>query len=353
MAQRLVRCSSEKEEQVDRTWGAMGRVAWLGAVIVATSFAATTARADTPVDARDLFARGRDLRAHGDCTTAVAVFRRAYEVYPAGLGSLRNIAECEESMGHFASARRAWLDLKRALLANRDAKYEGWAEDAEQGDARLAAKVATLTIGVDVVTASGETVPGEATEVTINGEPLTSGLVGMPLERDPGRYIVRVASGRAAHPEERVVELGAGDARRVTLRLVVAAHPPAASEAATSAPRGEMHAQPARRTAAWIAMGIGAVGLVGAGIALGVYESNLGALQDVCGSTASCASSLRARAQPIEDRGNTAGTLVNVFGAVGLIGAASGIVLFATSSPQSARTALVVSPMGVSAIERF
>jgi hypothetical protein len=328
--------------------------ALLGLLIIASALVPSLARADAPADARDLFARGRDLRVHGDCASAVAVFRRAYEVYPAGLGSLRNIAECEESIGHFASARRAWLDLNRALLTNRDGKYEGWAEDAEHGAARLAGKVATLTVEVESVTAGGETAPAQGVEVTLNGEVLAPGLVGAPLERDPGRYIVRVASARAAAPEERVVELAAGDTRRVTLRVVLATpHEPAASVLATSAPNGETHAQTTKRTVAWIAMGVGGAGIIGAGIGLALYQTALGDLQDLCFSTVSCPTSQRSRAQAIEDRGNTASTLVNVFGAVGLIGIASGIALFATSYPRSGATSLVVSPMGISVIERF
>ena len=86
---------------------------------------------------RILFARGRELRLRGDCASAVPLFRRAFDLYPTGLGSLRNFAECEESLGHRASAREAWLDLGRALLANRDPKYSGWALDAEQEADRL------------------------------------------------------------------------------------------------------------------------------------------------------------------------------------------------------------------------
>ena len=88
------------------------------------------ARADAVSDAKDLFTRGRELRTQGDCRNAVGVFRKAYELYPEGLGSLRNLAECEESLGHFASSRRAWLDLSRALLTFPDRKYDGWDKDA-------------------------------------------------------------------------------------------------------------------------------------------------------------------------------------------------------------------------------
>jgi hypothetical protein len=108
-------------------------------LLAALLSASTPARADTRSDAQDLFARGRELRLHGDCASAVPLFRRALDLYPTGLGSLRNFAECEESLGHLASAREAWLDLGRALLTNRDPKYTGWALDAEQGAERLRA----------------------------------------------------------------------------------------------------------------------------------------------------------------------------------------------------------------------
>ena len=110
-------------------------------------------------DAKDLFTRGRELRVRGDCAQRGRAVRKAYELYPAALGSLRNEAECEESLGRFASARRAWVDLKRALLTNADPKYDGWTQDADQAAARLAPKLATLTIDVNVVAPGGEAAP--------------------------------------------------------------------------------------------------------------------------------------------------------------------------------------------------
>jgi hypothetical protein len=125
----------------------------LTAAALAAALMPSIARADAASDAKDLFSRGRDLRSGGDCQGALVVFRKAYEIYPAGLGSLRNIAECEESLGHFATARRAWQELKRALPMHSESKYEGWSEDAEQGAARVAPKVATLTVDTEASSA--------------------------------------------------------------------------------------------------------------------------------------------------------------------------------------------------------
>src|ERR1700761_8656544 len=92
------------------------RVAWLFATTaIATTLPPRAARADSAAEAKELFGHARELRGHGDCAGAVPLFRKAYEMYPAGLGSLRNLAECEESLQKFASARHAWLDLKQAL----------------------------------------------------------------------------------------------------------------------------------------------------------------------------------------------------------------------------------------------
>jgi hypothetical protein len=85
-----------------------------GCLVLASSLAAPGVRAD-PLDAKDMFAQARGLPLQGQCARSLPLFRRAYAMYPAGLGSLRNIAECEEELGHFASARRAWLDLQLAL----------------------------------------------------------------------------------------------------------------------------------------------------------------------------------------------------------------------------------------------
>src|SRR5437867_2115144 len=109
------------------------RVAAPAVAILLTTLTAPPALASPETDAKDLFARGRELRANNDCGSAAPLFRKAWTVYPQGLGSLRNLAECEEQLGHFASSRRAWLDLKRALItAPNDPKYDGWDKDSEE-----------------------------------------------------------------------------------------------------------------------------------------------------------------------------------------------------------------------------
>jgi hypothetical protein len=340
------------------------RLALLGAALIAVlggTLVPAVARADPASDAKDLFAHGRELRASGDCAGAIVLFRKAYDLYPEGLGNLRNLAECEESLGLFASARRAWLDLSRALLTQRDTKYEGWDKDAADAASRLAPKLSSLTLEVTAVDRRGEAASAGGVEVTLDGETLASGLVGTPLERDPGRHVVRIAGPRVETPVESAVDLAAGDTKRVALRVVVTPEAMAQAEASLGAPfpeargvaedAGAERARRTRRTLGWFALGAGGVALVGAGISLAVRQSALGTLKGQCGpDLTGCDPTLR----PTASTGRTASTLFDVLGVVGLVGAGTGSVLLWTSgrAPQ-ARLVLTPTLGGASAAWTF
>jgi hypothetical protein len=274
-------------------------------------------------------------------------------VYPAGLGSLRNIAECEEALGHFATARRAWLDLQRDLLSVRENKYEGWGEDAAQAAARLAPKVATLIIDAGAVTATGQGVPLQRVEVSINGEPLNPSLLHTPLERDPGRYLVRAGSGGSRPPAERAVELVSGEVETVDLRVVVDA--PGGFAPAAADRRGA-----ALRTAAWIGVGVGTASLAGAGIAALVRQSALDDLNQECGgSTTPCnppagnSADEQKKVRGVDERGHAAATWVNVLTVTGVVGLSAAAVTYVLSRSRSSQIALMVSPGTVSAVGEF
>jgi hypothetical protein len=327
-----------------------------GSAVLLLFLVPRAALADALSDAKDLFVEGRDLRARGDCAGAIVLFRKAHDLYPAGLGTLRNIAECQESLGQFASARRTWLDLKRDLLTNTSPRYDGWARDAEQAAARLAPKLATIRLDLSVVRTNGEPAPADGVEVTLNGEPIATGLAGTPLERDPGRYVVRVAGRRVTAPEERTVDLLEGEAKSVALRVVLAetprpsdAPPGPAPVSAVSSSDKDTHEDSLRRTAAWIAIGAGATSLVAAGISFAVLAVAKDDVDSGCPGHTLCDQLL----MPAYDRGRTASTLVNVFLPIGLVGVAGGVVLLTTSPRHDAPATVAVSPTGVWAFGRF
>ncbi len=316
------------------------------AVAMAASSLAGLASADGESDAKDLFTRGREMRAHGDCAGALKEFRKAVAIYPSGLGSFRNIAECEEQLGHWASARRTWIDLKRALLTTQDHKYDGWDVEAEAAAARLAPKLARLTVDVVVTNKKGEAPATDKSPVVIfvNDEALQGSLVGTALDRDPGPYRVRVERSQTHEggPPEESVTLTPGDDKHLKFRVnevealdATFVPPPAPPEDTNSG----------RRTAGWISLGVGAASLVGAGVSLLVRQSAASDLDSACASHHGCSPSL----QSTVDRGHLASTLTNVFGAVGVFGVGAGAVLILTSpapsSGMQAQPVLVVRPL--------
>lgn len=304
------------------------------------------AAADAESDAKDLFARGRDLRGRGDCAQASPLFQKAWRIYPQGLGSLRNFAECEEELGHFASSRRAWLDLKRALLtAPNDPKYEGWDKDAEDAAERLKPKVALVTVDVTVRTPESEGPANEKSgvELLVNGEPVAPNLMGTPLERDPGLYTIRVQAPDA-QPVEQQVSLVAGDNKRVALRIV---RTPKEAAGIDGGYPGEESAGSGRKTLGWIAVGVGGAALVGSGVTFLLRGAAKSDLEAACGPDYenTCPSSKQAERDDAVDRGKLMGTLSPILLGVGVVGVGAGIALIVTAPKSGASQAgLTVVP---------
>jgi hypothetical protein len=313
-------------------------------ITLALSLAPRPARADTQAEAKDLFLRGRALRVAGDCTSALPLFRRAHTLFPAGLGSLRNEAECEETRGRFASARRAWRDLAAALPSHSETKYEGWAQDAEQAIARLGARVATVVVDVDAVGPDGSARPRLAVVITLNGEVLDQAAIGAALERDPARYEVRVTVGEQT--QERFVDVAPGETEHVRFRVVVPDAAPRAAPAAATAIDRSRAEHGVSRTIGWTALGVGGASAVAAGVALLVRQAALDDFYAKCPKDRCSPTADSATIESIHSRGVTATTLANVFGAVGLVGLVAGGVVLATDAARPARAALVVAPNG-------
>lgn len=301
--------------------GSRARRVTVAAALALTALVVAPRASATPeTDAKDLFARGRELRTNNDCGSAAPLFRKAWTIYPQGLGSLRNLAECEEQLGHFASARRAWLDLKRALItAPNDPKYDGWDKDAEESAARLKPKVATFVVDVYVKSPEGEALANDKSgvEVFVNGESVGTTLVGTPLERDPGSYLIRAQTADAA-PVEQTVALSAGDNPRITIRLTVIPKPKPAFISVDHS---------TRRTLGYVVAGVGAAALVGSGVTFLLRSGALSDVDERCPTHQDCPSDL----QDTVDTGKTMSTLTTVLLPVGVVGLAAGVVMILTS----------------------
>jgi hypothetical protein len=284
----------------------------------------TVAPAAWAEDSETFFAQGRTLRQAGKCADAIVAFRRAFELKPLGLGSLRNVAECEEELGQFASARADWWSLRRAVIQSNEPKYDGWDRDAEAAYKRLEPKVAHLTVKVTGYSP-------ENARVSIDGKPLDPRLVGVELERDVGPHTVEAAYGGAAPVSEKR-ELLTGAHEVVTLVIPVPKTPPrtGAPVGAPEVPEGGTDTgNKALRGAGIAALAVGGVGLVGAAISLAMRQSALAAFDGPCAAMnyMNCDPSLR----PELTKGQLASTLLGVFGAVAGVGLVVGIPLVVVS----------------------
>jgi hypothetical protein len=294
----------------------------LGCALVAVvALAASPAYAD---DGEAFFAQGRSLRSQGKCAEAIITFRRAFEVKPEGLGSLRNVAECEEELGQFASARTDWWGLRRAALQSNEPKYANWDKDAEAAYARLEGKVARITIKL-----VGHT---ENAQVSIDGKPLDPRLVGVELERDLGPYTVQVNYG-AATPVVEHRTLMAGAKETVTLTLPDPALNPA--KPGDDVPVAATHGSggTGMRNAGIALVAIGAASFIGMGISIGVRAgaiSNFSNCQ-VGGSYVNCPPSLMGE----ESTGQQASTAATALAIIGAAGVAVGVPLIIVGSRNS------------------
>jgi hypothetical protein len=317
------------------------------AVVIACSAAAgallvpVLAWADAADQAKALFVEARALRAADKCAEAIPLFRHALELYPAGLGSERNIAECEEQLGHVAAARRTWAELEQALAQNREPKYADWTHDADEAAARLAGRVARLT--VDVGASNAAPFPTDApAAVTVNGSPLAASRWGTPLEVDPGHYVVRYER----EPQEvQALDLAPGESREVTLRGSVTTAP-AAALARVPAPADPR--QPLR-IGGWVSTSMGVASFIGAGISGLVANDARRQLDGRCSTHTECPDDLR----PAYSRGKGATAAANVLLGAGAGGVATGAVLFVLGHGLSPKGEVTVTPNGVAVAGKF
>ena len=129
-----------------------------------------------------------------------------------------------------------------------------------------------------------------------------------------------------------------------------AAVPPPTPVAIAVAPDVPRQPSSPLRTGAWVAFGVGTAGLAGAVVSLVVRQSAMNDLERRCPQFAAAPCDPASASAITSDvkRGHAASTLLDVFGAVGVAGAVTGVVLWVGSPRHPASTGLFVSPAGVS-----
>jgi hypothetical protein len=251
------------------------------------------------------------------CEEARDAFKRAYALYPAGLGALRNLAYVEQNLGLIASAARSFRELTRRAPLDSNPARRLWADFARKEYEALAPRIPHVTIEV----------PAERPEqmtLTLDGNALPEAAWGTALEVDPGRHTLR-AEGPNYLPFEASFDLAEREEKRLRVVLKAkVAEPPAVTEAAL--PQTEQDASSQKvRIIPLVVAGAG-VATVGVGLVLGYVA--IQKRKDACGDSHFCEPEALESGRSVA----RASTIVTSIGAATLAG---GLVWYFLDAPKA------------------
>jgi hypothetical protein len=254
---------------------------------------------------------------------ALAAFRASYQIV-ASPNSHLMVARALRDLGRNVEAYAEYDAVLREAAAKGE-KYESAGHAAAEERDEVRPKIALLTVRV----------AGDPTGVTVKiGEtPVDAAALGTPMPHDPGAVVVTAAKadGSQARSEVTLVAGGASDVA-LTLALPEVAPPPAApapAPAVTVTPSGVP-----LRTWAYVAGGVGVVGLATFGIFGAMSSSEYDSLNSSCPDH---------RCSPDKqgdvDAGRRDQTIANVGLVLGVVGVGAGVTLFVVSTHASKETA--------------
>jgi hypothetical protein len=296
-----------------------------GLAVVAGALALATpafAQASDPAAADALFRKGREAAEKGDWATACPKFAESQRLDPAP-GTLLNLADCEEKLGHLASAYEHFKTALETMAANDDR-----IPFAKRHIASVEKLVPHLTLS------ASPDLPANARVMRDDVE-LGSASFGLAIPVDPGAHAVVVLV--PGHVERRVnVSLKPGEAQTIALHAgdvaasasaepAAAPSPAPAASGATTTSAGDP-----RRT---LGLVLGAVGV--AGIAVGAVTGGLVlGKKSIVDDPSHCDQTTHACDQTGTDAASAGQTLSTV-STVTFIGGgavlAAGVILFFTS----------------------
>lgn len=228
-------------------------------VLVALLLAAPSvlAQGRDPAAAEALFTEGRKAFDAGDYRIACARFAESQRLDPA-VGTLINLAACNEKLGNLALAWETWQQALRALPPG-DERRAGVEQRAKAIDKRIP----RLTI---------ELAPGapEGTEINRDGVRLGRPSLGVELPVDPGDHEIRVVApghrdklykkklAEGAH-ETLTVEAG----EKLPEPTAVTPKPkPESKPKPKPAPAKQLKPEGSSNTLGWVLVGVGGAGLL-------------------------------------------------------------------------------------------
>jgi hypothetical protein len=297
--------------------------------------------------AQALYEDGRTLVGQGKYAEACPKFAESYK-QEAGVGTLLNLASCNEQLGKTATA---WSEFTEAYeLLSRTPGEPRTAYAQEHRDA-LASKLSRVAIDVP----ARNRVSGLV--VTLDGAEVGSAAWGVMVPIDPGKHAVK-ASAPGCIPWDGTVTVGASaDKQTVSIPLLHAAAPPkAAAPVATqtkndATPNDQGMTRPV--TAPVVILGVATIGLAaGAGVTGALYLKRKGDFDAINGKPGVTSTER-------DQKHNDAAVMANVNVALTAGAVATGIatLIFYFTTPKEPKTAFVPwfdqHAAGASVIESF
>jgi hypothetical protein len=273
------------------------------------------ARADNAA-AETLFRAGRAASARGDHATACTHYRESYRLEPA-IGTLLNLALCEEALGKLASAWQHYEDAARALTT--DDERLGW---TKQRLAALDGRVPRLTLLVSPAAPPN-------TRVTVSSIELQSASFGKAVRLDPGSHEISVAAPERA-ASRYTVELAESERKVMTVKVGRRLAPAQKPKPRVHPPESARHSTPDRppmskESPRWQAivgyssLGVGGLALLTSGAAMMVAFDRKATVDEHCDGERKC-----------DDTGLAAGDSGESWLNVAAVGLAVGIAATAT-----------------------
>lgn len=274
-----------------------------------------------------LFNEGRTLMQDGKFDLACEKLAESQRLDP-GVGTLLNLAECQERQGRTASAWATWLEAASGARAAGHADREAHAR--QRADA-LKSKLVTLTVDVP------EENRVEGLAVLRNGTPLGRALWGTAAPVDPGTHTI-TASAPGHQSWSSVAGVREGTPARVVVpRLTkdVPTAPPApatpsigfGADASSSARPAQASDRKGPPVLSYVAGGVGVIGL-GVGALFGLQAiSKKNDSEDDCDSENVCGDDGLA----LRDEAFDAAMVSNIGFGVGVAGLAAAAVIWLTA----------------------
>jgi hypothetical protein len=296
-------------------------------LVAPAAFAQDQPQAENVAAARSLGMQGIKMADAGDCKGAIEKLSRAESLYhaPSILGRL---GECQVNVGQVVAGTENLNRVVREQLAATAPKAFKDAQERAKGVLNTALpKIARLTVRVD---------PADAKpQVTVAGAPIPAALLGVERPTDPGTHEVLVTAPGYLD-QKTSITLAEGATQDLSIKLekdpnAAAATPPApavvAAPVITTGPASQPPTDTAPKksnTLAYVALGVGGVGLVVGGVTGFLALGKKGDLKDCVGS--SCPPSQK----DTLDSAKSMATISTVGFTVGFVGVGVGVVLLLT-----------------------